>query len=85
MSDGSELIVLVQDIGLLVADVLGLDGVLVGADTGPATEPAWDSLAHLSIVTAVEQKYRVRFAMDEIRAVENVGDLAKMVSGRRAG
>jgi len=46
----------------------------------------WDSLAHLTIVTAIEQEFGIQLSMDEIQSAATVGDfrwiLAKHTSER---
>jgi len=74
----------VAELRELVADVLGVDPAAINDDSGPGTEPAWDSLAHLSIVTAVERSFAVRFSMEEIRAISSFGVLTEAVALRLA-
>lgn len=71
-----------DEIRALVADVLGMRESRVTGDTGPGTEEAWDSLAHLTIVTAVEREYGVRFSMDEVRSIESIRHLDTLLSAR---
>lgn len=68
----------------LVADVLGVDPSALNDDSGPGVEPAWDSLAHLSVMTAVEEEFGVRFSMEEIREISSFGALADAVARRLA-
>ena len=72
----------IEELRALVADVLGMRERKVTAETGPGTEEAWDSLAHLTIVTAVEREYGVRFSMDEVRSIENIRHLDSLLSAR---
>ncbi len=50
--------------------------------------PEWDSIAHLSLITAVETRFDIRFAMTEVLALKTIGDLIRLVETRisqRAG
>lgn len=71
-----------EDLRTLVADILGVDANLVVAASGPQTTASWDSLAHLSIITAVEERFGVRFSMTEIRNIDTFGSLAKALAER---
>lgn len=63
------------------ADTLGLDPDAVTADTSRQSEPAWDSLNHLRLVTAVEETFRIRLSMAQIQAVTTAGELETMIDG----
>lgn len=45
----------------------------------PATQakdvPGWDSVTHLNLIVAIEQRFRVRFHLAEISGFRNVGGL----------
>lgn len=63
------------------ADTLGLDPGSVTADTSRQSEPAWDSLNHLRLVTAVEETFGIRLSMAEIQAITTAGELETMIDG----
>lgn len=48
------------------ADVLGVDASAVREDASPMTIPAWDSIAHLNLVLAIEGEFSVQFEAEEI-------------------
>jgi acyl carrier protein len=60
---------------LLVSEVLELEPAEVGAGAGRETLAAWDSLAHLRIVGAVEESFGVRFTMQEIGEMATLADI----------
>ncbi|HET6630835.1 MAG TPA: acyl carrier protein [Woeseiaceae bacterium] len=63
------------------ADTLGLDPDAVTADTSRRSEPAWDSLNHLRLVTAVEETFGIKLSMAEIQAITTAGELETMIDG----
>jgi acyl carrier protein len=63
------------------ADTLGLDRDAVTADTSRQSEPAWDSLNHLRLVTAVEETFGIKLSMAEIQAITTAGELETMIDG----
>jgi acyl carrier protein len=71
-----------QELRALVADILGVDASQVVAESGPQKTDNWDSLAHLSIITAVEERFGIRFSMTDIRRIETFDALAKALSER---
>jgi acyl carrier protein len=46
--------------------------------------PGWDSLAHINLVAAVEEEFRIRFAMAELQKLQNVGEMVALIE-RKAG
>ena len=65
----------------VVAGTLGLSPDEVTADTSRQSEPAWDSLNHLRLVTAVEEAFGVKLSMAEIQAITTAGELETMIDG----
>ena len=74
-----ELIRLMSNLTELVASVLNVPVSTLDAQSGPANQPAWDSLAHITIVAAVESSYGISLTMPEILAIKNIGDLAAVL------
>jgi acyl carrier protein len=72
----------VEDLRGIVAGILGIEPSRLVADAGPQSIETWDSLAHLTIMTAVEERFGVRFRMDEIRRIDNFGMLERILQER---
>ena len=58
------------------------DALVVTDDLAAEQVPDWDSLAHVSLIVAVEKEFRVRFTSAEVSALKRVGDLRKLVESR---
>lgn len=41
--------------------------------------PAWDSLAHINLIFAVEKAFGVKFSIKDSRSLKNVGELVALV------
>jgi acyl carrier protein len=65
-----------QTICRVVSDVLDVPINELSRDSSSDTVVTWDSVAHLSLVLAVEQELGIRFDVDELDRVTTVGDLA---------
>lgn len=63
----------------LVASVLNVQASSLDSESGPSNQSVWDSLAHITIVSAVEATYDIRLTMPEILAIKSIGDLADMI------
>lgn len=64
-------------------DVFDDDSLTVTADTTAADIEDWDSLSHITLVSAVEDEFRMKFSMKEVVEMKNVGEMAAIVEARR--
>ncbi|MFY9853405.1 MAG: acyl carrier protein [Terracidiphilus sp.] len=65
-----------------VFDGVFLQKVVVSPELSAHDVEEWDSLAHVSLVIAVEQAFGIRFRVGEVETTENVGDLANLIIKR---
>lgn len=42
----------------------------------------WDSLEHITLISAVEREFRIKFKMGEISSMRNVGEMAGIIQDR---
>ena len=63
-------------------DVFDDPALTVGEQTTAADIDGWDSLMHISLISAVEEEFDVSFPMKTILAMKNVGDMADAVAER---
>ncbi len=40
----------------------------------------WDSLAHISLVVAIEKEFNIKFALDELQTLQNVGEMVALIN-----
>ena len=66
----------------LIASVLDVEPTVLSEDSGRETFEAWDSLAHLNIVSAVEETFAVVFSSAEMRELTSVAKLAQALNSR---
>ncbi len=67
----------------LIGSILEIDPQDVTDATSQTTLSSWDSMAHINLITAMEEVYNVSFSVDEIQAIKSVGDARQML--RRKG
>jgi acyl carrier protein len=63
----------------IVLGVLDEPDIEYNDELSPANCAAWDSVAMVQIVLAVEEAFEVRFATKEIADLRSVGDLVKLL------
>lgn len=42
----------------------------------------WDSIAHMILISVVEQKFGIKFALGELPTLQNVGDMVDIIEKR---
>ncbi len=68
----------------ILADVLEIEVSAITDQTSPETVQNWDSFNALIIVSELEAKFNVKFTMEEIVAVKNVGDIRAALKRHKA-
>ncbi len=63
-------------------DVFDDDQITVAPETTAADIEDWDSLNHITLISAVEDEFHVRFTMGEVSTMKNVGEMAKIIMER---
>jgi acyl carrier protein len=66
----------------IAADVLGEPPGSIGSDTTPADIEAWDSLAQLNLVVALEDEFAIQLAPEDMDLMVSIGAIAALVSSR---
>jgi acyl carrier protein len=67
----------------LFRDVLDAPGLELTPATNAASIEGYDSLVHINIISAVEQEFDVRFALKDILALENTGDMVALIERKQ--
>lgn len=63
----------------LFRDVFDDDSVTPHESMTAADVEGWDSLSHIRLVVAVEEKFSLRFTTVEINDLKNVGDFVDLI------
>lgn len=65
-----------------IFDEIFLDEVILTPETTAADVEEWDSLLHISLVVAVEERFNIRFRVGEVEATKNVGEFVNIIMNR---
>lgn len=63
-------------------DVFDDDDIELTDDTTADDIDAWDSLEHITLISAVEKEFKMRFTMKEVSGMKNVGEMINIISER---
>jgi acyl carrier protein len=67
----------------LFREVLDAPHLVLTLSSDASSIEGYDSLAHINVLTAVEQEFGVRFELKEILELENTGDLVALIMRHR--
>lgn len=51
------------------------DTIVLSSTSDMSNVPAWDSLNHIQVITAIEKFFKIRFDLNELLNFQNIGDL----------
>lgn len=73
----SEIMVLLAQ---TIKEVFENDSLNITETTTADDVDEWDSLTHISLIEVVEKKFKVKFALSELLKLQNVGQMADLIS-----
>lgn len=65
-------------------DVLDDPKLQITRRDSASTVSGWDSLAHITLVSVIEDEFGVRFALGELNELKDVGDMVDLVDRKLA-
>ncbi len=71
-----------ERLNAIFRDVFDDDEIEVVAETNSETIEDWDSLEHINLVVAIEKEFGLKFSMDEVTGMANVGEMVEIIKTR---
>ena len=65
-------------------DVFDDPKLAIARESSAQTVEGWDSLAHINLVSAIEQEFGIRFALGELETLKNVGEMVDLIQAKVA-
>ena len=63
-------------------DVFDDDSIELSDTTTADDIEDWDSLEHITLISAVEKAFKIRFTMKEVSGMKNVGEMLDILAER---
>ena len=60
-------------------DIFDSNDLTITRESNADMVEGWDSLAHINLVSAIEQEFHIRFALGELQAMKDVGDMIDLM------
>jgi acyl carrier protein len=64
--------------------VFELDEIVLKDEMTANDVPGWDSLAHINLIMDIEEEFNVRFTVDDIADLKNVGEMIQLLERKVA-
>ncbi len=71
-----------DQIRTMASDLFGVPAERISAASSPQTLENWDSIQHLNLVLAVEEKFGLQLSPEEIEQMKSVGETAKLIESK---
>lgn len=68
-----------EQVRSIASDILGVPADKITAASSPETIENWDSMQHLNLVLAIEEKFGVQLTPEDIEQMKNIGAVAAVV------
>ena len=70
---------ILERVEAILRDVFDLPQLVVTPSLTAQDVEEWDSIAHIRVVVAIEQEFKVKFALGELQSLQNVGDMLRLI------
>lgn len=71
---------ILQTLTTIIQETLELQELVVTHETSATEVDEWDSMSHIQLIVAIEQKFQVSFTLGELNALRNVGDMIALIT-----
>lgn len=55
------------------------EDIILAEDTSSADIEDWDSLEQINLIVAIQDEFKVKFNIDEVNAMKNVGEMVDFI------
>jgi acyl carrier protein len=68
-----------EQVRSVASDIFGVPTEKIVAESSPETIGNWDSIQHLNLVLAIEEKFGVQLDPEDIEQMKNIGAVVALV------
>ena len=63
-------------------DIFDDEGLIISEEMSAADIEDWDSLAQINLIIAIEQEFKVKFNLEEISQLKNIGEMINLIESK---
>jgi len=71
-----------EQVRAIASDILATPTERLSSESSPETVESWDSIQHLNLVLALEEKFNVQLSPEEIEQMSSIGQIARVLEGK---
>lgn len=71
-----------KELDKIFQDVFDDESIHVVQSTTSNDIEDWDSLEHINLIVAIENKFNIKFNMNEVTTMKNVGEMVNVIIER---
>lgn len=71
-----------ERLNIVFRDVFDDESIILNDDTTSNDIEDWDSLEHINLIVAVEKEFDMKFNMNEVITMKNVGEMVDIIISR---
>ena len=76
---------ILEQVRQLASDIFGVPAERIGADSSPDNIETWDSMQHLNLVLALEERFSIQLSPEEMEQMRSVGLISAMLEAKLHG
>jgi acyl carrier protein len=70
---------ILEELQSIFREILDQPDLILTRQSNANNVEDWDSLAHINLVTAIEKRYKIKFALAELQDLKDVGDMLDLI------
>lgn len=73
---------ILKKINEILKSVLDDNNIIITYETKASDINGWDSLTHISIISSIEDEFKITFSASQVMNFKNVGDIVDAIINR---
>ena len=70
---------IIKRINEILKSILDDESININYDTKASDIDGWDSLTHISIISSIEEEFKLSFSASQVMNFKNVGDMVEAI------
>ena len=70
---------ILKDLEVIFQDIFDDEDIVLTEATNSDDIEDWDSLEQINLLVAIEKKYAIKFKLDDVAKLANVGDMVSLI------
>ena len=75
---------ILEELTPIFQDVFDDESIVVTEETNAEQIEDWDSLSHIRLVVAIEKHFGIKFRLEELQHLQNVGEMILLIKQQKS-